>query len=69
MFRSLAFIAMRQKQEQTRHAKPFPLAAGKELIDDHLRAVGEIAELRFPKHESIRFGKAIAIFEPQHGFF
>jgi hypothetical protein len=28
------------------------LAADDELVDDHLRAVGEVAELRLPQHEA-----------------
>ena len=42
-------------------------AAGNELVDHDLRAVGEIAELRFPDHQRQRVGHAVAEFEAQHG--
>ena len=38
-----------------------------ELIDDHLRAVGEVAELRFPDHQLVRIGEAEAELEAEHG--
>ena len=34
-----------------------------------LRAVGEIAELRFPQHQRARVGERIAIFEAEHAEF
>ena len=69
MLWSLAFIAMRQEQHQARHAQPFHLARGDELIDDDLGAVGEIAELRLPEHQRLGLGEAVAIFEADHRFF
>ena len=66
MLRALAFIAMGQKQDQARHAQPFPLAAGQELVDHNLRTVREITELCLPDHKRIRLGETVAIFEPQH---
>src|SRR6185436_20561830 len=67
MFRSLALIAMRQEQHEARHAEPLPLAGGDELIDDDLRAVRKVAELRLPKHKRVRLGEAVAVFESEHG--
>src|SRR5262245_49177437 len=69
MFRPLALIAMRQQEDEPRHAEPFALARGNELIDDDLRAVGEIAELRFPQHERVRLGEAVPVLEAEHGLF
>ena len=69
MFRPLAFIAVRQQQHQARHAQPFHFARGDELVDHHLRAIGEIAELRFPQHQRLGLGEGVAIFEAQHRFF
>ena len=69
MFRALALIAMRQQQHEARHAQPFHLAGGDELVDHHLRAIGEIAELRFPQHQRLGLGEAVAIFEADHRFF
>ena len=67
MLGPLALIAMRQQQHEARHAEPFPLAGGDELVDDDLRAVGEVAELRLPQHQRVRLGEAVAIFEAEHG--
>jgi hypothetical protein len=50
-------------------AQPLGLAAGDELVDDRLRAVGEVAELRFPQHQRARVGDRIAIFEAEHAEF
>ena len=40
-----------------------------ELVDDDLRAVGEIAELRLPDHQRLRVGEAVAVFEADHRGF
>ena len=37
-----------------------------ELVDDDLRAVREIAELRLPDHQGLRVGEAVAVFEADH---
>ena len=39
-----------------------------ELVDHHLRAVGEVAELRFPDHQRVRLGAREPVFESEHGF-
>jgi len=54
VFRALAFIAVRKQQHQATGEPPFVFAGAEELIDDDLRAVHEIPELRFPEHQ--RFG-------------
>ena len=69
MFWALAFIAMRQQHHEAGHAQPFHLARRNELIDNDLRAVREIAELRFPKNQRLRLRKAVAIFEAEHSLF
>ena len=69
MLRPLAFIAMRQQQHEARHAQPFALARRDELVDHHLGAIGEVAELRLPQHQRVGLGEAVAIFEAEHGFF
>src|ERR1700686_3647469 len=48
MLRPLAFITVGKKQDQAGGKIPFVFAGANELIDDDLRAVDEIAELRFP---------------------
>ena len=60
---------MRQQQGQAALAPPFGLAAGDELVDHHLCAIGEVAELRFPHHQGVRVGGGVAVLECQHRFF
>ena len=69
MFRALALIPVRQQQHDAGGQIPLVLARADELIDDHLRAVGKIAELRFPQHQRFRIVAAIAVFETQHAGF
>src|SRR6516225_2959184 len=66
MLGALAFIAVGQQADEARHAQPFALAGGNELVEDDLGAVGEIAELRLPQGEGVRLGERIAVFEAQH---
>jgi hypothetical protein len=40
---------VRQQQHEAVGAQPLGLAGGDVLVDDDLRAVGEVAELRFPQ--------------------
>ena len=54
MLRPLAFVAVRQQHHQAAVLAPLLFGAGDELIDDDLRAVHEVAELRFPHHETCR---------------
>ena len=69
MFRTLALIAVRQQADEARHAQPLAFARRDELVEDDLRAVGEVAELRFPERQRIRAGQRIAVFETEHGLF
>ena len=47
----------------------FDSALDNELIDDHLRAVGEVAELRFPDHQTAWVGARHAVLEAEHRGF
>ena len=67
MLRTLAFVAVRQQHHQARRLAPFLFRRGDELVDHDLRAVGEIAELRFPERERLRIGDAVAVLETEHG--
>ena len=69
MLRPLAFIAVRQQADEAGHAQPLALARRDELVEHHLRAVGEVAELRFPQRQRVRLGERIAIFEAEHRLF
>src|SRR5215213_8086367 len=69
MLRPLPFEAVRKQHDEAARAQPLGFAGGDELIDDALRAVGEVAELRLPQHQSARVGERKAIFEAEHSEF
>ena len=69
MLRPLPFVAVRQQADEARHAQPFALARRDELVEHDLRAVGEVAELRFPQRQRVRLGGRIAVLEAEHGLF
>src|SRR5690606_16308474 len=54
VLRSLPFVAVRQKADETRHTQPLALARRNELVEDNLRTVGEVAELGFPQGQGTR---------------
>ena len=60
---------MRKQHHQTGEQSPFIFAGDDELVDDDLRAIGEIAELCLPQHQAIRIVAAESIFKTQHGSF
>ena len=62
----LPFVAVRQQHHQAAHALPLRVRRGDELVDDHLRAVREVAELRLPERERGRVGEAVAVLEAEH---
>src|SRR5215510_1101282 len=66
MFRSLAFKAVRQEQHETAQLLPFILGAGDKLIDDRLRDIPEVTELRFPQNQPFRTIQTVTIFESEH---
>src|SRR5467141_5227779 len=65
MLWSLALVAVRQKHHQPRRQIPFILARADELVDDHLRAIDEIPELRFPQNERLGVVAAESVFETE----
>ena len=67
MLRTHALETVRQEQDEPREPFPLVLRTHDELIDDHLRGVHEVAELRLPQHEPVRIIEAIAPFETEHG--
>src|SRR5437899_11188130 len=64
---ALALVAVREEQHEAAHALPLRLRAGEELVDDHLRAVDEVAELRLPDDQPPRVGEAHAELEAEDG--
>ncbi len=69
MLRPLALVAVRQQADEAGHAQPLALARRDELVEHHLRAVGEVAELRLPQRQRVRLGQRVAVFEAEHGLF
>ncbi len=67
MLRPLAFIAVRKQQCQPARLAPLRFGSHQELVDHDLGAVHEIAELRFPHHQSQRIGHAVAKLKAEHG--
>ena len=63
MLRPLSFIAVRQEKDERRLLLPLGARRRQELVDDHLRAVGEIAKLGFPEHQRLRRVDGVAILE------
>src|SRR5258706_12054830 len=65
----LPFVAVRQHHHHAADAAPLDLARGDELVDHHLRAVDEVAELRLPDHELVWLRGRVAEFEAEHRLF
>ena len=62
---SLALEAVRQQQHQAAALAPLVFGGDDELVDDRLRAVGEVAELRFPAHQRVLVGDRVAVLEAE----
>src|SRR5437762_2048408 len=69
MFRALAFVAVRQEQNNSAGPLPFRFRRDNELIDDDLGAIGEIAKLRFPKAKHVRVIERVTVIEAEHRGF
>src|SRR6185437_6368454 len=66
MLGALPFLAMRKQQHQAARLPPFGFRRREELVDDHLRAICEITELRLPDHQRQGIGDAVAELETHH---
>ena len=69
MLGALAFVTVRQHEDDAVEPPPLHFAACNELVDHHLRAVGEVAKLRLPNHQRTRRIGSVTIFKTQHRFF
>src|SRR5579885_724252 len=69
VFRALSFIAVGQEQYQAREQVPLEFTGNDELINDRLRNIGKVAELRLPKHQGLRIIAAVTILEPENAGF
>ena len=52
---------------QAAAAAPLRLGRGDELVDDHLGAVGEVAELGLPHDQHVGLVERVAVVEAEHG--
>ena len=64
VLRPLALVTVRKQQDEPREQSPLVFARSDELIEDHLRPVGEITKLRFPQHQGLGIIAAVTILEP-----
>src|SRR3712207_4935778 len=62
-----ALVAVGEQQREARLLPPLRLAGGDEAVDDHLRPVREVAELRLPQHEAFGSGGGILTLDYQGG--
>ena len=67
MLRPLSFIAVRQQQHDAAVLSPLGAVGHDELVDDRLRHVYEVTELRFPQRERISGDGAESVLKRQHG--
>ena len=67
MLGALALVAVRQQQGEPRREPPLGQPGAQELVDDDLRAVDEVAELRLPEHQRLGRRRAVAVLEAQGG--
>src|SRR5690606_29277798 len=58
-----------QKKNNAGTLSPFLFSARNGLVDDCLRAIGEVAELGLPQYESVCALYRVAILEPECGIF
>src|SRR5205823_6980969 len=65
MFRAAALIGVGKKKGEPRRLTPFGKSRDDELVDDDLRAIREIAELRLPADQCIRCIGTVAVLEPE----
>src|ERR1043166_2467463 len=69
VFRALSFVTVRQQQHDAAWPLPFRFRRGNELIDDGLRAVREVPELRLPQAEHARIIERITVIKTKHSGF
>ena len=60
---------MRQEERQAVGRIPFVLPGGQELVDDDLRPIVEVAELRLPDGQAFRRAVSVAEVEAHHPVF
>ena len=63
VLRALPLVAVGQQHDEARGLPPLVLGGDEELVDDDLRAVHEVAELRLPHHERVLVHDRVAVLE------
>ena len=63
VLRPLTFVPVRKEQDEAGEKIPFVFTGDDELVDDGLRDVGEVAELRLPDDQSFGIVAAVSVFE------
>src|SRR6266487_213392 len=69
VLRPLSFISMRKQHDERRILAPLGATGGDKLIDNYLRDVGKIAELRLPQDQCFRSVDTIAVLEAKRAHF
>src|SRR5215471_20199172 len=67
VLRPVALVAVRQEQREPESLTPLRQAGDDELVEDDLRAVDEVAELRLPEDERLGSGDRVAVLEADGG--
>ena len=67
MLGARALVAVGEQQREARGLAPLGEPGHEELVDDHLGAVHEVAELRLPQHERVGRLDAVAVLEAHAG--
>jgi hypothetical protein len=65
MLRTLTLVSVGQQQGEASRETPLGQPGGYELIDDNLRRVDEVAELRLPEDQGLGSRHAVAILETE----
>ena len=69
VLRALPFVTVRQQHHQATHTAPLLLAGADELVDNNLRTVGKVTELRFPDGQGAWFSRGVTVFKRQNRLF
>src|ERR1700753_881072 len=67
VLRAGALVAVRKEHREAARLSPLGLAGDDEAVDDHLRRVGEVAELRLPEDQGARLCRRVAVLEAEAG--
>lgn len=62
---TLTIVAVRQAHHEPGALQPLDFAGRDELVDDDLRRVCEVAELRFPDDQRVGRGQGVAVLEAE----